>query len=262
MTDTTCGKLKGKHVVVTGSGRGIGEAIAKLFASEGAKVIVHAKTEEHVNRVVDEISSAGGMAIGVISDIKQKEGVGHLVNAAFSHLGSIDILVHNAAIFPFSALETMEEDEWLDVIETNLTSAFRLTKSCLPHMKKQKMGRILFTSSVTGNRSGVTGLAHYCASKAGLNGFIRAAAMELAQFGITVNGVEPGLVLTSGVMEMTTPEERDAMAGFVPLKRWADPKDVAQAMLFLASDEASYVTGQTIIVDGGAMLPENGALML
>jgi 3-oxoacyl-[acyl-carrier protein] reductase len=146
-------------------------------------------------------------------------------------------------------------------LEVNLTSAFRLTKACLPHLKDRRNGRVLFTSSATGNRTGIGGLAHYAASKAGLNGFIRSVAMELAPYGITVNGVEPGLVLTPGAEAATTSEERDAMARFIPLKRWGTPMDIAHAMLYLASEGASYVTGQTIIVDGGALLPENGALM-
>ena len=176
--------------------------------------------------------------------------------------GAIDVLVHNAGILPFQSLETMDDRDWSHVLEVNLTSAFRLTKACLPHMKERGSGRVLFTSSVTGNRTGVPGFAHYCASKAGINGFIRSAAMELAPYGITVNGVEPGLVLTPGAEAGTTPEERDVMARFVPLKRWGTPMDIAHAMLYLASEGASYVTGQTIIVDGGAILPENGALMM
>ncbi len=255
-------RLPGKVVVVTGAGRGIGEAIAKLFAMEGALVVINAKTEAHVQSVVDDIVKSKGIAHGIVADISSQQGVNELIKNTINRFKSIDILVHNAAIFPFQTLETMEDDDWCRVIETNLTSAFRLTKACLPFMKEKGKGRVLFTSSVTGNRTGgAVGLAHYSASKAGLNGFIRAAAMELAPYGITVNGVEPGLVLTSGVLEMTSQEERDAMAHFIPLKKWGTPNDVAHAMLYLASDEANYVTGQTIIIDGGALLPENGALM-
>ncbi len=261
MNNQTKFRLPGKVVVVTGAGRGIGEAIAKLFAMEGAQVVINAKTEAHVKSVVDDIVKTNGIAHGIVADISSQQGVNKLIQDTIDQFKSIDILVHNAAIFPFQTLETMEDEDWCRVIETNLTSAFRLTKACLPFMKEKGKGRMLFTSSVTGNRSGVAGLSHYSASKSGLNGFIRAAAMELAPYGITVNGVEPGLVLTSGVLEMTSPEERDAMAHFVPLKKWGTPNDVANAMLYLASDEANYITGQTIIIDGGALLPENGALM-
>jgi 3-oxoacyl-[acyl-carrier protein] reductase len=254
--------LAGKVVIVTGAGRGIGEAVARLFAAEGGRVAVNARTEADVRRVAAEITSSGGTAHGIVADIGGPEGVQTLVQATVERFGSIDVLVHNAGIYPSQPLEKMEERDWSHVLEVNLTSAFRLTKACLPHMKERGSGRLLFTSSVTGNRTGLVGLAHYGASKAGINGFIRSAAVELAPHGITVNGVEPGLVLTPGAEVLVTPEERDAMARFVPLKRWGTPMDIAHAMLYLASEGASYVTGQTIIVDGGALLPENGALMM
>lgn len=262
MTGQSSSGLAGKVVIVTGAGRGIGEAVARLFATEGALVGVNARTEAHVQRVVADISSSAGTAHGIVADIGGPEGVHAVVQGTVERFGAIDILVHNAGIFPFQPLETMEEDDWSHVLEVNLTSAFRLTKACLPHLKARRNGRVLFTSSVTGNRTGVGGLAHYGASKAGINGFIRSVALELAPYGITVNGVEPGLVLTPGAESATTSEERDAMARFVPLKRWGTPMDIAHAMLYLASEGASYVTGQTIIVDGGALLPENAALML
>jgi 3-oxoacyl-[acyl-carrier protein] reductase len=262
MTRQSSSGLAGKVVIVTGAGQGIGEAVAGLFAAEGALVVVNARTEGNVQRVAGEIASAGGTALGVVADIGSPEGVQALVRTAVERFGAIDVLVHNAGIYPLQPVEKMEDRDWNQVLEVNLTSAFRLTKACLPHLKERKNGRLLFTSSVTGNRTGVGGLAHYGASKAGLNGFIRAVAIEVAPYGITVNGVEPGLVLTPGAAAATTPEEREAMARFVPLKRWGTPMDIAHAMLYLASEAASYVTGQTIIVDGGALLPENGALMM
>lgn len=262
MTGKPSSGLAGKVVIVTGAGRGVGEAIARLFAAEGARVCVNARTAAHVQRVVDDIASSGGTAHGIVADISGPEGVQAVVQGTVERFGAIDVLVHNAGIFPFQPLEKMEDRDWNHVMDVNLTSAFRLTKACLPHLKEQGNGRVLFTSSVTGNRTGVGGLAHYSASKAGINGFLRSVAMELAPYGITVNGVEPGLVLTPGAEAATTAEERDAMARFVPLKRWGTPMDIAHAMLYLASEGASYVTGQTIIVDGGALLPENGALMM
>ncbi len=254
--------LSGKTAIVTGAGQGIGVAIAQLFAGEGARVVVNARTRDHVNQVVEDIVNDGGIAHGITADISKSAGVKSLVQGTVEQFGAIDILVHNAGIFPFNPLEEMEDEDWSRVLDTNLTSAFRLTKACTPHIKAQGGGRVLFTSSVTGPRTGVAGLTHYGASKAGINGFMRSAAMELAPYGITVNGVEPGLVLTPGVAGAVTQEEQDVMAGFVPLKRWGKPMDMAHAMLYLASDGASYVTGQTIIVDGGALLPENGALMM
>ncbi|MFN0180977.1 MAG: SDR family oxidoreductase [Gemmatimonadales bacterium] len=253
--------MAGKIVIVTGAGRGIGEAIAKLFAAEGALVTVNARTEDHAQRVVAEIAAAGGTAHSVVADIGSLAGVTTVVERTVERFGAIDVLIHNAGIYPFQMLEEMADSDWNRVLEVNLTSAFRLTKACLPHLKRRGGGRVLFTSSVTGNRTGMVGVGHYCASKAGMNGFMRAMAVELAPYHITVNGVEPGLVLTPGVEGFTTAAEREAMTHFVPLKRWGTPADMAHAMLYLASAGASYVTGQTIIVDGGALLPENGALM-
>jgi 3-oxoacyl-[acyl-carrier protein] reductase len=254
--------IDGKIVIVTGAGQGIGEAIAALFAAQGAQVVVNARTESHVQRVVADITGAGGTAHGIIADIATPAGVQDLVQGSNERFGAIDILVHNAGIYPFRSLEEMDDEAWHSLMDTNLTSAYRLTRACLPYLKARGGGRVLFTSSVTGNQSGVSGLTHYAASKGGLNGFIRAAAVELAPHGINVNGVEPGLVLTSGVKNEVTQEEIDAMAVFVPLKRWGTPMEMAHAMLFLAGEGAAYITGQTIIVDGGAMLPENGALMM
>jgi len=262
MAGTVSSGLAGKVVIVTGAGRGIGEAIAKLFAAEGARVIVNARTEARVQQVVADITNSGGTAHGIVADIGGLEGVQRLVEGTVARFGAIDVLVHNAGILPLQSLETMEDHDWTQVLEVNLTSAFRLTKACLPHMKERGSGRMLFTSSVTGNRTGVPGFSHYSAAKAGMNGFIRSAALELAPYAITVNGVEPGSVLTPGAEAATTLEEREAMARFIPLKRWGTSMDIANAMLYLASEGASYVTGQTIIVDGGAILPENGAFMM
>ena len=261
MNEPSRGRLQGKVAVVTGSGQGIGEAIAQLFASEGAQVIVNARTESSVARVVDTIVQEGGAAHGVPADVGSLQGIDTLIDSAVKQFKHIDILVHNAGIFPFSLLEDLEDDAWNEVISVNLTSAYRLTHACIPHMKERGDGRILFTSSVQGNRVAVPGCAHYAASKAGINGFIRAAALELSQYRITVNGIEPGLVLTPGTEKVISEEKQRQWAKFVPLKRWGEPYEIAHAMLYLASAEAGYVTGQTLIVDGGALLPESGAFM-
>ncbi len=261
MNDQRNGCLNGKVAVVTGSSQGIGEAIAQLFAREGANVVVNSRTEEHVGRVVDTIVKEGGTAFGVTADIGTLQGVKLLTDSAVSQFEHIDILVHNAGIFPFSLLEDLQDDAWNEVLRVNLTSAYRLTRACMPHMKTRRDGRILFTSSVQGNRVAVPGCAHYAASKAGINGFIRAAALELSRYAITVNGVEPGLVLTPGTENVISKEKQRQWAKYVPLKRWGEPMEIAHAMLYLASPEAGYVTGQTLIVDGGALLPESGAFM-
>lgn len=262
MIENHAGRLDGKVAIITGAGQGIGEAIARLFAHEGAQVIVNARTQAKVSSVAEDIVHDGGKAHGLIADIGTLAGVEQLVAGALEQFHNVDILVHNAGIFPYNLLEEMDDDSWSKVIEVNLTAAYRLTKGCIPAMKERGAGRVLFTSSVQGNHVAVPGCAHYAASKAGLNGLIRSAAMELAPYNITVNGVEPGLVMTSGVENSLSKRRRDLMARYVPLKRWGKPIEIAHAMLYLASEEAEYVTGQTIIVDGGALLPQNGSFMV
>jgi 3-oxoacyl-[acyl-carrier protein] reductase len=257
MTTSGQERLSGKIAIITGSGRGIGEAIARLFAAQGAAVVVTSRTAAEIESVVQSIGKRGGTAYGVIADVSEASGVATLIDSAVGRFGRIDILVHNAGVFPYDPIETMPDESWRHVIDVNLTAAFRLLKASVPHMKKSG-GRILFTSSIQGNRAAVPGCAHYAASKGGLNGLIRAAALELARYAITVNGVEPGLMLTDEVARAIKSERRERMANAVPLKRWGIPAEVAQAMLFLASGEAAYVTGQTLVVDGGATLPVFG----
>jgi len=249
--------LSGKVAIVTGSGRGIGEAIARLFAERGAMVTVTGRTAAEVGQVAGAIVAGGGAALAVTADIGEAGTAARLVDETVARFGRLDILVHNAGLFPYDPIESMTDEAWLRVLDVNLTGAFRLLKAGVPHLKPRG-GRILFTSSVQGNRAAVPGCAHYAASKAGLNGLIRAAALELARHGITVNGVEPGLVLTAEVARSIPPERRERMAAAVPQRRWALPMEVAEAMLFLASDEAAYVTGQTLVLDGGATLPVFG----
>jgi 3-oxoacyl-[acyl-carrier protein] reductase len=255
VTESQSRLLNGKIAIVTGSGKGIGEAIARRFAHSGAKVIVTSRSADDIQRVVDAISGEGGEAHGVTADIGSPEGVTSLVDATLGHFHQLDILVHNAGIFPYDPIEKMSDESWQKVMDLNLNSAFRLSKACLEHMKLQGGGRILFTSSIQGNRAVIPGCAHYATSKAGLNGFIRAAALEFARYKITVNGVEPGLTLTVGVEQSIAIERREKMAKSVPLNRWGTPAEVAGAMTYLASDEAAYITGQTIVIDGGATLP-------
>lgn len=262
MDESNSRRLAGKVAIVTGAGQGIGEAIAQRFARAGARVIVNARTVANIDRVVDAIVADGGVAHAIAADIGTPVGVSALIDGAVGHFEHLDILAHNAGIFPHDPLEDMDDEAWTKVIEVNLTSAYRLTKGVIPAMKKRGGGRIIFSSSVQGNRVAVPGCAHYAASKAGLNGFMRAAALELAEYKITVNGVEPGLILTPGTTDALSARRRELMAEYVPSKRWGTPEEVAHAMLYLASAEAGYVTGQTIIVDGGALLPQSGAFMV
>jgi 3-oxoacyl-[acyl-carrier protein] reductase len=249
--------LAGKAALVTGSGRGIGAAIAQLFAAHGASVMVTARTGAQIGAVADAIAEAGGIARAFSADLAEPAAAARIVEEAVARFGRLDILVHNAGIFPYHPLESLTDAAWQQVLDLNLGAGFRLLRAAVPQMRAQG-GRILFTSSIQGNRAAVPGCAHYAASKGGINGLIRAAALELARYGITVNGVEPGLVLTGEVARALKPERRERMAKAVPLGRWGMPEEIAHAMLFLASDAAAYVTGQTLVVDGGATLPAFG----
>ncbi len=168
----------------------------------------------------------------------------------------IDILIHNAGIYPLVRFEEMTLDNWNDVLNTNLTSAFHAVKACLPVMKKQRDGRIVFTSSISGPRVGLPGASHYTASKGGLNGFMITLAIELAKYNITVNAVEPGNIISEGFDALGEAHKKRIMAA-IPMGRLGTSEDIAYANLFLASDEARYITGQSIIVDGGQVLPES-----
>ena len=255
------GRLAGLNALITGAGRGIGAGIATRFANEGAAVVLNARTESDLTQLQHTIIAGGGQAWVAPADIGTANGVQQVLNACADGPGCIDILVHNAGIYPLALIEELTDATWQHTLDVNLTSAFRLTRGLAPGMRERRFGRLLFTSSVTGNRVVVPGAAHYAASKAGMNGFIRAAALEFAADGVTVNGVEPGLVETHGALLITTVDERAAMAQYVPMKRWGQPEDVAGAMVYFASRDAGYVTGQTLVVDGGALLPENGAVM-
>jgi 3-oxoacyl-[acyl-carrier protein] reductase len=184
------------------------------------------------------------------------------VKHAADRFGGLDILVQNAGIFPWQLIEDTEPEDWDKVLAINLKGNYLAARAALPIMKPKGRGRMIFTSSITGPRVTSPGHGHYSASKAGINGFIKAAAIEFAAYGITVNGVEPGNVLTEGVRQLRSADFIRAMEKSVPLGRLGTPRDIANAVLFLASDEASYITGTTIIVDGGQILPEGGDFRL
>jgi 3-oxoacyl-[acyl-carrier protein] reductase len=177
-------------------------------------------------------------------------------------MGRIDIAVANAAIYPNTPIAAISPFEWDDVMAVNLRGAFLLAKTCLPYFQRQRSGRIIFLSSITGTRVSSPGYAHYAASKAGVLGFMRTAALEFAPWNVTLNAVEPGNILTEGVVEHQPQSFVDAQRAAVPLRRLGTPQDVAHAVRFLASDEASYITGQSIVVDGGQTLPEMATAIL
>ena len=182
-----------------------------------------------------------------------------LAQATLDRFDRVDILIQNAGIYPYTMLPDVSVEEWDSVLGVNLRGCFLAIQACIPPMRDQKYGRIVLTSSITGPRVTSSGHGHYSASKAGINGLIRSAAIELAQHGITVNGIEPGNILTEGMKAERSPQFIRAMERSVPLGRLGTPRDVANAALFLASDEAAYITGTTIVVDGGQILPENKA---
>ena len=249
------GRIQGRVALVIGAARGIGRGIAERFVEEGAKVMIGDREEAQ--------GSATAQALGkdrasfVRTDISQEQDAQNAVEATVAQFGSLDILVQNAGIFPLTLIENISSAEWDRVLAVNLKGGFLAARAALPAIRKSKGGRMIFTSSITGPRVTSPGHGHYSASKAGINGFIKAAAIEFAPYGITVNGVEPGNVLTEGVKQHRSAEFIRAMEQAVPLGRLGTPRDIANAVLFLASEEASYITGTTIIVDGGQTLPED-----
>ncbi|OGT85167.1 MAG: 3-ketoacyl-ACP reductase [Gammaproteobacteria bacterium RIFCSPLOWO2_02_FULL_61_13] len=254
-------RLKSKVAIVTGSGQGIGQAIARVFAAEGAKVVIATRTPAHGEATLKLIRDAGYEATHITTDVGDVEQCTAVVEQTVRHYGRIDILVHNAASFLGGSVADYSEEDLETVLSVNLKACFRLSKACIPHLRKQGGGRLLFTSSVTGPRVAMPGTSYYAASKAGVNGFIRTAALELARDAITVNGVEPGYIKTPAMDLLADAEGQKQMAKYVPMGYIGDPSDIAYAMLFLASDEARYVTGQTIVVDGGSTLPESPAFL-
>jgi 3-oxoacyl-[acyl-carrier protein] reductase len=249
------GRVEGKAAIVIGAARGIGAAIAERLIEEGARVVI-ADTLEAEGRATAGRLSARGEATFVAADVGRKESVEALVAATIARYGCVEILVQNAGIYPYTMLPDIRLEEWDAVLAVNLRGCFLAIQACAPPMRARKYGRIVLTSSITGPRVSSPGHAHYSASKAGINGLIRAAAIELAPLGITVNGVEPGNILTEGMQAGRSPEFIRAMERSVPLGRLGTPQDVAHAVLFLASDDAAYITGTTIVVDGGQIVPE------
>jgi len=245
------GRLSGRVAVIFGAARGIGEAIAGRFVEEGARVVI-GDTEV----AAGSVTAARLGARFVETDISSPADAERAVDAAIAEYGGLDIVVQNAGIFPWTLIENISPDEWDRVMAVNLKGPFLAARAALPHMKARRSGRLLFTSSITGPHVTSPGHGHYSASKAGINGFIRAAALEFAGYGITVNGVEPGNILTEAVTAQRSAEFIKSMEDSIPLGRMGTPRDVANAFLFLASDEASYITGTMIVVDGGQLLPE------
>jgi len=245
-------KLKGRVAIITGAGRGIGKEIAMTLASEGASVAVLGRSET-AKETAQEITKMKGNAIAVVADVSDSKQVQEAVKNVLKKFGRIDILVNNAGIYRSSFLAQMKEEEWDEVMSVDLKGVFNCTKAVLPAMMKQKYGKIVNISSIAGTSLGFTGSTHYSAAKAGIIGFTQALAMEIAQFGINVNSVAPGAIETNMLKDAMGEAAQD-FAKQVPLGRLGKPKDIANTVLFLVSDDASYITGQIIIVDGGLVV--------
>ena len=247
--------LAGRTAVVTGATRGIGRGIAEVLCGAGARVVISGRDGDRGRKVADELTAPDAPCVFRQADVRSREDLESLAAYACERFGSLDLLVHNAGVYPEVALADMSEADWDLVHDTTLKSAFFAFQACLPFLKESPAGRIIFVSSITGPVTGFPGLAHYGASKAGMEGFMRSAAIEVAPFGITVNAVAPGSIRTEGLAGLGA-EAIEAMEALIPLKRLGEPRDVGGAVLYLASDLASFVTGQSLVIDGGQILPE------
>jgi 3-oxoacyl-[acyl-carrier protein] reductase len=243
--------LSGRVAIVTGASRGIGRAIALRLARVGAHVVAAAR-EDHAQAVAEEIEAVGGSGDAVTLDVTDAAAGERVVGSVLESRGRIDVLVNNAGIARDQLLLRMKRADWDAVLATNLTSVFALTQAVLKPMIKQRAGRIVCISSVVG-QSGNAGQANYAASKAGVIGFAKAVALEVASRGITVNVVAPGMIETD-MTRAITEGAREDWASKIPLRRLGTADDVASAVCFLASDEASYITGQVLAVNGGMYL--------
>jgi 3-oxoacyl-[acyl-carrier protein] reductase len=253
--------LRGKVALVTGAGQGIGEGIARRFGAAGIKVVIATRTGSKGVAVAQSVSREGGTAVVIEADVGSRDQVRKAVDHAVTSFGRLDIVVHNAGIYPMATIERLTDEDLERTLSVNLKAGFWLIQEALPHLRRQGGGRFLFTSSVTGPNVAMPGTAHYAASKSGLNGLIRTAALEYAREKITVNGVEPGYILTPAMTALGSESEIAEMAKCIPLGRLGSPDDVANTMLFLASDAAAYITGQTVVVDGGSTLPESPVVL-
>ena len=245
--------LHGRSVIVTGGSKGIGKGIADVFAQAGAKVAILSR---HGDEAELAARSIGHGAFGLAADVTSPDALERAIQEVAKRQGGIDVLCANAGIFPATRLEDMTSSNWDQVMDTNLKGTFNAVKAALPYLKQSDQGRIVLTSSITGPVTGYPGWTHYGASKAGQLGFMRTAAIELAAYGITVNAVLPGNIVTEGLAEAGPDYERN-MTASIPLRRLGVAADIGHAVLYFASREAGFVTGQTLIVDGGQVLPES-----
>ena len=252
--------LEGRVAVVTGAASGVGLGIAEVLAAEQARVVVVDVDFASAERAAESVKSAGGCALAVEADVVDRATMDAMAAKVLDRLGRIDIVAANAGIYPSVAIDQMADADWDRVMDINVKGVLHTVQACLPSMRRRGYGRIVLTSSITGPLVGAPELAHYAASKAAILGLMRSAALEVVGDGITVNAVQPGNVRTPGI-EQFGEEFVSDMIKSIPMKRLAEPADVGWAVRFLASEEAGYITGQTIVIDGGQVLPE-GALYI
>ena len=252
--------LQGKAAIVTGAGRGIGKGIAAVFAKEGAKVLVVNRSAEAGQATAAEITDAGGEASFLQADVTARADMERMAATCIESYGAIDVLCANAGVFPTAHIADMTDETWNEVIDTNLKGVFYGLRACIPQMKAQAQGRIVVISSITGPNVGWPGLSHYMASKGGVNALVRGAALELAKHNITVNAVSPGTIMTQGLMELGG-DQLDEIAAIIPAGYIGETQDIAYAAVYLASDQARYITGQALVLDGGQVLPESPAAL-
>ena len=253
--------ITGRSAIVTGGTKGIGKGIARVLARAGANVLITGRNESDARAVVEELQAlGGGSATYFLGDVASRVTCEAMAAAAIAAHGGIDILCANAGIFPDAKIATMSEADMDLVLDTNVKGTLLSVQACLGALAASGRGRIILTSSITGPITGFPGWSHYGASKAAQLGFMRTAAVELAPLGITVNAVLPGNIATEGLADLG-PEYRAAMEASIPQRRLGEVEDIGNAVLFFACDEAAYVTGQALAVDGGQVLPESLAAL-
>ncbi len=252
--------LKNKSVIVTGGSKGIGKGIARVFAQHGAKVLVVSRTAAEGEATVAEFVAAGGTAAFFKADVSKRAEVTAMIAKAVELHGGLDVMCANAGTFPACKLADMTDEEWDGIFVTNVRSMMLCVQAALPELKKSAAPRVVVTSSITGPTTGFPGWSHYGATKAAQLGFIRTAAIELAKDHITINAVLPGNIMTEGLAGMGA-DYIAATAACIPLGKLGTVEDIGHAAAFLASAEAGYITGQTITVDGGQILPESPAAL-
>ncbi len=248
--------VAGRSVIVTGGSKGIGKGIARVFADAGANVLIAARDESAAQAAVADLASSSGSVSYVVADVSVQDDARRMAATAVERHGGIDVLCANAGVFPDKRLAEMTEADWDLVLGTNVKGTLWSVQACIDALTASGHGRVVLTSSITGPITGYPGWSHYGASKAAQLGFMRTAAIELAPMGITVNAVLPGNVMTEGLIGMGD-DYIAGMAASIPLGRIGDVADIGNAALFLATDEAGYITGQSIVVDGGQVLPES-----